>query len=192
MSLINGHLSSSGEQGIQGNTGIQGYTGLAGSAGSTGVAGAGFTGIQGVTGPGAGSQGVTGLRGFTGFQGTTGQGVQGTTGPQVAVTRAINAQSGTTYTFALTDGSNNGNNPLVTFGSASATTITIPTNATVGFPIGSQVECIQVGAGKVTFGGAGVTINSVSSNKAIGAQYAGVTLIKTATDTWSLIGSLQA
>ena len=69
----------------------------------------------------------------------------------------------------------------------------MPPNSSVAFPTGTQIDCIQVGAGKVTLAqGAGVTINSKSSNKAIGAQYVGVSLIKTATDTWYLLGDLIA
>ena len=104
--------------------------------------------------------------------------------------RTINAQTGTTYTFALTDGSNNGNNPLVTFGSSSATTVTVPTNASVAFPVGTQIDCIQQGSGAVTFSPAsGVTINS-NGGLVIGAQYVGVSLIQTAANTWTIVGYL--
>jgi hypothetical protein len=104
------------------------------------------------------------------------------------VTAPINAQTGTTYTFVLTDA-----NSLVTFGSASATAITVPANSSVAFPIGTKIDCIQDGAGKVTFAGAsGVTINSVGSVLAINGQFVGVTLIKEATDTWYLVGNLTA
>ena len=82
---------------------------------------------------------------------------------------------------------------LVTFGSGSATTVTIDTFANVAFPTGTQIDCAQLGAGKVTFAGAGgVTINSKGGNKAIGAQYVGVTLIKTDTNVWLLLGDLIA
>ena len=103
------------------------------------------------------------------------------------VTTTINAQTETTYTLVLTD-----NSKLVTLGNASAITVTIPTNASVAFPIGCQIDFIQILAGKVTFGGAGVTINSKGGNKSIAAQWVGVSLIKTATDTWSLLGELIA
>ena len=52
---------------------------------------------------------------------------------------------------------------------------------------------VDVVAGKVTLAqGSGVTINSKDSEKAIDGQHASVTIIKTATDTWQLIGALQA
>jgi hypothetical protein len=109
----------------------------------------------------------------------------------VGLVRTINAQTGTTYTFVLADGSAAGGNPLVTLSNASAITATVPTNASVAFPVGTQIDAMQLGAGKVTFAAAGgVTINSKSSNLSIGAQYVGVSLIKTATNTWQLIGDL--
>lgn len=107
--------------------------------------------------------------------------------------RTINAQTGTTYTFVLADGSGAGGQPLVTLSNASAITATVPPNSSVAFPVGTQIDVAQLGAGKVTLAqGSGVTINSASGNKAISAQYVAVSLIKTATDTWLLIGSLIA
>lgn len=111
----------------------------------------------------------------------------------VGLTRTINAQTGTTYTFVLGDGSAAGGNPLVTASNGSAQTYTVPPNSSVAYPVGTQIDVLQLGAGKVTLAqGAGVTINSKGSNKAISAQYVGVSLIKTATDVWSLLGDLIA
>jgi hypothetical protein len=111
----------------------------------------------------------------------------------VSTGRTINAQTGTTYTFVLADGSAAGGNPLVTASNASAQTYTVPTNASVAFPVGTQIDLLQLGAGKVTLAAAGgVTITSQSSNLSIAAQYVAVSLIKTATNTWTLIGNLIA
>ncbi|MCH2670238.1 MAG: hypothetical protein MK009_10375 [Gammaproteobacteria bacterium] len=100
----------------------------------------------------------------------------------------INAQTGTTYTFVLTDGGK-----LVTASNGSAQTYTVPPNSSVAFPTGTTITIIGIGAGKVTLAqGSGGTINSKDSEKAIDGQHASVTLIKTATDTWQLIGALQA
>ena len=100
----------------------------------------------------------------------------------------INAQTGTTYTFVLTDGGK-----LVTANNGSAQTYTVPPNSSVAFPTGTTITIIGIGAGKVTLAqGSGVTINSKDSEKAIDGQHASVTIIKTATDTWQLIGALQA
>lgn len=107
--------------------------------------------------------------------------------------RTINAQTGTTYTFVLADGSGAGSQPLVTLSNAGAITVTVPANGTAAFPVGTQIDCIQQGAGKVSFTPAGgVTINSKASNLSIAAQYVSATLIKTATNTWTLIGDLIA
>ena len=100
----------------------------------------------------------------------------------------INAQTGTTYTFTLSDASK-----LVTASNGSAQTYTVPPNSSVAFPTGTTITIIGIGAGKVTLAqGSGVTINSKDSEKAIDGQHASVTIIKTATDTWQLIGALQA
>jgi hypothetical protein len=101
------------------------------------------------------------------------------------VKTAINAQTGTTYTLVLTDDSK-----LVTLSNAAAITLTVPTNASVAFPIGCQIDLVQLGAGAVTVGGASVTINSKDSNLTINGQYVGASLVKIATDTWLLLGDL--
>jgi len=103
-------------------------------------------------------------------------------------TTSINAQTGTTYTLVLTDSSK-----LITLTNDAAITLTIPTNATVAFPIGTQIDLVQNGDGAVTFvGDTGVTINSKGGNKTIADKFVGVSLIKTDTDTWLLVGDLTA
>jgi len=97
----------------------------------------------------------------------------------------INPQTGTTYTLASSDAGK-----LLTLTNADAITVTIPTNATVAFVIGTRIDCVQGGAGAVTFDGTDITINSKGSHKTIAGLYVGVTLLKTATDTWLLIGDL--
>jgi len=103
-------------------------------------------------------------------------------------TRAINDQTGTSYTFVIGDAGK-----FCRFSNAAAVTVTVPPNSSVAFPVGTQIDVSQAGAGKVTFAqGAGVTISSLNSYKALLGQYAGGTLIKTATDTWLLVGSIVA
>ena len=110
------------------------------------------------------------------------------TAGSVVAPLAINAQTGTTYTFVAADASK-----LVTASNGSAQTYTVPPNSSVAFDVGTAITIIGIGAGKVTLAqGSGVTINSKDSEKAIDGQHASVTLIKTATDTWQLIGALQA
>ncbi len=98
----------------------------------------------------------------------------------------INAQTGTTYTFVLADAGK-----MVTSSNGSAQTFTVPPNSSVAFDIGTQIMVQNIGSANCTLAqGSGVTINSKDSNKEIDGQYAAATLIKTATDTWSLIGAL--
>ncbi len=98
----------------------------------------------------------------------------------------FNAQTGTTYTLVLTDGGK-----MVTSSNGSAQTITVPPNSSVAFPVGTQIIVQNLGSANATLAeGSGVTIQSKDSAKEIDGQYAAATLIKTATDTWSLIGAL--
>jgi len=104
---------------------------------------------------------------------------------------SINANTATTYTFVLTD-----NGKLVTSSNASAQTLSIPTNASVAFPIGTQINVIQIGAGQVTVSAVTSGTTTVLSNAATAAapktrnQYAALTAIKVATDTWYVIGDI--
>ena len=101
----------------------------------------------------------------------------------------INEESGTTYTLALSD-----NGKLVKLTSASATTVTVPPNSSVDFPVGAIIAIVQYGAGTVSVqGGSGVTVNSTagSASASFTAQYAGGQLYQIATDEWLLIGSVE-
>jgi hypothetical protein len=99
---------------------------------------------------------------------------------------AINAQTGTTYTFVLADAGK-----MVTSSNGSAQTLTVPPNSSVAYAIGTQIIVQNIGSANATLAeGSGVTINSKDDNKEIDGQYAAATLIKTATDAWSLIGAL--
>ena len=96
----------------------------------------------------------------------------------------LNAQTGTTYTLVLTD-----NGRLVTLNNAASITVTVPLNATVAFPTGAIVNLQQIGAGQVTVAGAsGVTLNGTGTKTR--AQWSAASLVKTATDTWTLIGDI--
>lgn len=102
-------------------------------------------------------------------------------------TTTVNAQTGTAYTLQLTD-----RGQTVTMDNASANTVTIPTNASVAFGVGSVITVVQKGAGVTTIAGdAGVTVNGVSAGSgAINNQYQGVSLMKVATDTWIASGDI--
>mgnify|MGYP001806816538 CR=1 FL=1 len=100
----------------------------------------------------------------------------------------ITANTATAYTFIAGDAGK-----LVTSDNGSAQTLTVPPNSSVAFDIGTTITIIGIGAGEVTLAeGSGVTINSKDSDKKIDGQHASVTCIKTATDTWQLIGALTS
>jgi hypothetical protein len=81
---------------------------------------------------------------------------------------------------------------MIEMNSASATTLTVPTNATVAYPVGTSIDLLRVGAGAVDVAAAsGVTINATPGLK-LRAQWSSATLVKRATDTWVLIGDLSA
>jgi len=81
---------------------------------------------------------------------------------------------------------------LIEVSSASGTTLTIPTNATTAFPVGTSIDVLQTGAGQVTIAGAaGVTVNSTPGLK-LRTQWSSATLFKRATDTWVVMGDLSA
>jgi hypothetical protein len=89
-------------------------------------------------------------------------------------------------TLALTDAGK-----FVITDVATANDLTVPPNVDVAFPVGTQINVVQNGAGKTRIKpGVGVTLNSDGAKTYINSQYSGCTLIKTATNTWSLIGNL--
>lgn len=100
----------------------------------------------------------------------------------------LNAQTGTTYTLVLTDATK-----LITLSNAAAITLTVPTNASVAFPIGTQITIVQLGAGQVTVAGAAPpNLYSADGDKKLRVQYSSATLIKIAADNWIIIGDITA
>lgn len=96
--------------------------------------------------------------------------------------------SGTTYTLVLTDPGR-----LISFSNASAVTVTVPPNASVGIAIGGALVLAQYGAGKVTAApGSGVTLRSAGALLSTRAQFSQITLIKLAANEWLVGGDLAA
>ena len=110
------------------------------------------------------------------------------TAPQINL--GINTQSGTTYTPVLTD-----NGKLVTQTNGSAITTTIPTNASVAYPVGAQINFVQLGAGQLTIqGDAGVTVVSTGATASAPqcrAQYSSATAIQVSADNWLVAGDIS-
>lgn len=107
------------------------------------------------------------------------------------ITYSVNTQTGTTFTPVLSDGGS-----IVTLSNASAISATIPTNASVAYPIGTQLNFIQIGAGQVTISAVTSGTTTIASTGAtaaspkLRAQYSSASAIKVATDTWYVIGDI--
>jgi len=103
-------------------------------------------------------------------------------------TLVTNAQTAS-YTLVLAD-----KDKLVEVSNASANTVTIPTNASVAYPTGTQINILQTGAGQTTISGtSGVTVNSTGATTAspkLRAQWSSATAIKRGTDSWVVIGDI--
>jgi len=100
----------------------------------------------------------------------------------------FNAQTGTSYTLALTDVAK-----VVSLSNAAAITLTVPTNASVAFPVGTQILLYQGDAGQVTIAGdSGVDVRSESAKLKIVGQYGVAGLLKLATNEWVAFGNLSA
>ena len=105
------------------------------------------------------------------------------------VTFTLNDQTGTTYTPVLDDQYQ----VLVTRSNAGASTMTIPTNATVAFPVGTVITVLNKGVGLVSISGAvGVTILSAGAVAAIPtlAQYKSCAIMQTSANNWYVVGAI--
>ena len=101
----------------------------------------------------------------------------------------LNDQTGTTYTPVLADQYQ----VLVTRSNASASTMTIPTNASVAFAVGTVITVLNKGAGAVTISGAaGVTVLSAGATAAspVLNQYKSCALIQTSANNWYVVGAI--
>lgn len=99
----------------------------------------------------------------------------------------INEQVGTSYTLVLTDAGKE-----IRTTNSSAVTITIPTNAAVAFPTGTEIVLIQYGAGALTIvPDTGVTMYSTSGMDTLYERYSCAILIKQASDIFILAGDIK-
>jgi hypothetical protein len=115
-------------------------------------------------------------------------GIQGIQGPAGDPTLLINQQTAS-YTAALTD-----SGKLVEILNSSATVFSIPTDAAVNFPIGTQINILRTGTGEVSI--AAVTPGTTTVNSASGlklrVQFSTATAIKRAANLWVVIGDLAS
>ena len=106
-------------------------------------------------------------------------------------TYTLNAQTGTTYTVVTNDQYSK----LITQSNASASTISIPTNATTAYPVGTVLNIINIGAGICTLNAVTSGTTTILSAGAVPAaptlaQYKAASCIKTGTDAWYVIGGV--
>lgn len=91
------------------------------------------------------------------------------------------------FTFTI----DHAGNVIVETNSSDPIVATIPTNATVPFPVGAVMNVERIGAGAVTIAAAaGVTIRSDNDQRSIRTRYDGVQIRQRAVDEWVLIGAL--
>lgn len=131
--------------------------------------------IAGIVGP-QGPQGDPGPQGIQGPQGVVGP------NPLIVANRQISS-----YTLQLSDG-----DKLVEMNVGSANNLTVPLNASVAFPIGTQILIAQYGAGQTSIlPTGGVNVRSAGGKLKLTERYSAATLIKIDTDEWYLFGDLS-
>ena len=84
---------------------------------------------------------------------------------------------------------------LVIMNKATAVNFTIPTNASVAFPVGTAITVLNIGAGTCTISAVTPGTTTVLSAGATAAsptlaQYKSAVCVKTATDTWYVLGAI--
>ena len=84
---------------------------------------------------------------------------------------------------------------LVPMNKATAVNFNIPTNASVAYPVGTVITVLNKGAGAVTIKAVTSGTTTILSAGAVAAQptlsqYKTAACIKTATDTWYIVGAI--
>ena len=108
------------------------------------------------------------------------------------VTFTVGAANTDDYTATLSDSYQ----VLELMNKATAVSFNIPTNASVAFPIGTAITVLNIGAGActikaVTSGTTAIlSAGTVTAQPSL-AQYRSAVCIKTATDTWYVVGSIS-
>ena len=107
------------------------------------------------------------------------------------VTFTVNTDTTVDYTAVLADQYQ----VLVPMNKATAVAFRIPTNASVAFPVGTAITILNKGVGAVTISAVTSGTTTVLSAGATAAaptlaQYKTAVCIKTATDTWYVVGAI--
>ncbi len=101
---------------------------------------------------------------------------------------SINPQT-VAYELVLAD-----NGKIVEVSSASAVTLSIPTNANQAFATGAQITILQTSTGQVTIAATtpGTTTVNGTPGLKLRAQWSSAVCVKRATDSWVVLGDLVA
>jgi hypothetical protein len=107
------------------------------------------------------------------------------------ITFTVGSDQTADYTAVLTDQYQ----VLVPMNKATAVAFKIPTNASVAFPVGTAITVLNKGAGAVTISAVTSGTTTILSGGATAAsptlaQYKTAVCIKTATDTWYVVGAI--
>jgi hypothetical protein len=107
------------------------------------------------------------------------------------VTFDVSADQTADYTAVLADSYQK----LVPMNKSTAVAFKIPTNASAAIPVGSVITVLNKGAGTVTISAVTSGTTTVLSAGAVAAsptlaQYKTAACIKTATDTWYVVGAI--
>jgi hypothetical protein len=102
---------------------------------------------------------------------------------------------GTAQTADYTPVLNEQYQALIIMNKATAVNFTIPTNASVAYPVGTALTVLNIGAGACTIKAVTSGTTTVLSAGATAAQpsldqYKTAVCIKTATDTWYVVGGI--
>jgi hypothetical protein len=89
------------------------------------------------------------------------------------------------------------NSQIVTMNNASANTFSIPTDASVAFPDGTQITVLQIGAGQTTIQAVTAGTTTVNSTGAtanapkLRVRYSSATCIKLSSNNWVVVGDIS-
>jgi len=102
---------------------------------------------------------------------------------------------GTAQTADYTPVLNDQYQALIQMNKATAVNFTIPTNASVAYPVGTALTVLNIGAGALTIKAVTSGTTTVLSSGTVAAQptlaqYKTAVCIKTATDTWYIVGAI--
>jgi hypothetical protein len=152
----------------------------------------GVTAGTGLTGGGTSGSVTLAIDTATTADLTTAQTLTNKTLTSPLINLGINTQTGTSYTPVLGD-----NGKIVTLNNASAISVTIPTNASVAYPVGAQINFAWItGAGQPTITAATPATTTILSTGAtstgpkLRVANSTATCVKLATDTWIVMGDI--